>query len=482
MSSCFHFTDQCTVDDLRVNKGTIAPSTASEESFELLRNWLEKCPDEHAACDLFQEQNLLDPYVPERLVFIPATGKPRLVLVDPELAQDKQYATLSHCWDSSKFPFRLLTSNLAALQSEIPLQKLPQTFLDAFEICRRIDVQYLWIDALCIIWNNRLDKEAYFTTAKMGSIYASSYLNIAAARGPDDSYGCFSYNRNTDLVKPLRLSIKHGKDTSQVYATGYDFSWDKRFYSSPLSRRPWTFQERYVAPRTVYYHDDQLQWECQYLGNETFPGIELPLNHRAFPKVPLDSAFMEHRGERLRVGMHHLDIYPELGGSFDVWNQIVWNYTRAAEFSCTQEKLFAIAGLAQKFGTCIGDTGYVAGMWIWCFAHQLLWRVATFPKVVHDPKQTPSYTSKEQWLAAFRGYGVPSWSWASVEHGRIAAAALVTRPDDHDIIVKIPEMGVYPVYPVRHHISNDDHDPFSGPINGGRLRVKGRLAREGLYL
>jgi hypothetical protein len=63
------------------------------------------------------------------------------------------------------------------------------SFKDALQLCWRLNVQYLWIDALCIIQDDSEDwqKEA----ALMGDVYRNGICNVgvhAAADKPVDLY------------------------------------------------------------------------------------------------------------------------------------------------------------------------------------------------------------------------------------------------------------------------------------------------------
>jgi hypothetical protein len=48
-------------------------------------------------------------------------------------------------------------ANLEEHKKCIPVQNLPKTATEAIEITRRIGVRWLWIDALCIIQDDRRD-------------------------------------------------------------------------------------------------------------------------------------------------------------------------------------------------------------------------------------------------------------------------------------------------------------------------------------
>lgn len=106
------------------------------------------------------------------------------------------YATLSHCWGRLKF-LTLARSNLVAFQSAIPFGLLPKTFQDVVGIARKFGFQYLWIDSLCIIQDDREDWEREAPT--MAHVYGGSGLNIAATGANDGREGLF-FKRDVGLV------------------------------------------------------------------------------------------------------------------------------------------------------------------------------------------------------------------------------------------------------------------------------------------
>lgn len=51
----------------------------------------------------------------------------------------------------------------------MPITELPQTFHDAIEVCRALNIRYLWIDSLCIIQNDhqvRMTREVLIEKSK----------------------------------------------------------------------------------------------------------------------------------------------------------------------------------------------------------------------------------------------------------------------------------------------------------------------------
>lgn len=70
-----------------------------------------------------------------------------------------RYAALSHCWGN--FPILTTTrSNFRAHERGIDWRYLGKTFQDAITLTRSLDIQYIWIDCLCIIQDSKSDWKA----------------------------------------------------------------------------------------------------------------------------------------------------------------------------------------------------------------------------------------------------------------------------------------------------------------------------------
>lgn len=99
-----------------------------------------------------------------------------------------RYSTLSYQWGGKSF-LKLTHQNYNSFLNHLPIEALPITFRDAIIISRKLGIEYLWIDALCIIQGSRDDwkREA----ALMSSVYGGSFVNIAASSAQDVYGGCF---------------------------------------------------------------------------------------------------------------------------------------------------------------------------------------------------------------------------------------------------------------------------------------------------
>jgi Heterokaryon incompatibility protein (HET) len=131
------------------------------ETFPLLEGWLQECISCHDSCSTTWTGDSVgddtDRLLPRRLVDVGSHSKPpRLIHVNETFHQP--YVTLSHCWGpADKRPTRTTKATLHLHLIEIPLEELPPTFQDAIVVCRRLNIQFIWIDSLCIIQDDEDD-------------------------------------------------------------------------------------------------------------------------------------------------------------------------------------------------------------------------------------------------------------------------------------------------------------------------------------
>lgn len=160
-----------------------------------------------------------------------------------------RYTTLSHTWDTNT-SFILTTENndkgekgnFKDLTQGIAWADIPKTFQEAIKISRELDVDYLWVDSLCIIQNDHNDWKEQ--SREMSAIYGNSWLNIAATDSKDSQGGCFR-NGGADQKFPLQ----HVPESPNVVVmqqpvhTHKDFGSNYKTIASspPLLQRGWVF-------------------------------------------------------------------------------------------------------------------------------------------------------------------------------------------------------------------------------------------------
>ncbi|CAG8982676.1 hypothetical protein HYALB_00000954 [Hymenoscyphus albidus] len=331
---------------------------------QLARIWLSQCTEEHQICrnvELAQQTSF-----PSRLL---ALKNDRIRLCETNtLDEPTHYATLSHCWGHIKF-LTLTKENLQEFQKEIPLTQLCKTFQQAIYIAKGLDIDYLWIDSLCIIQNDQNNWEE--ESPKMCDIYSNSSLTIAAAGAENGTEGCFSGQPYYLRSHQFRRKI-HG--TVKKFECSYDELYSDCVSGTPLAKRGWVLQERLLSPRTLYFGGHQMYWECN--------------DRDACETIP--EGFSNKM--RARLGVNTL---PNGVPLHEEWSEIVHIYSQC-DLSFQKDKLVAISGIAERIFKATHDE-YYAGLWKENFANQLAWHVQR----TNHPRPLV--------------YRAPSWSWASVD-------------------------------------------------------------------
>ncbi len=125
--------------------------TSSSESFAKLEAWLRTCSLEHN-CVTARDRS-----APERLIEIIGDS----LFLRESIPDEPAYACLSHCWGAGGLVYKLMRSNKHEFCRGLERQHLPKTFQDAIEVCVRLKIRFVWIDALC-----KLHQHQYAQTAK----------------------------------------------------------------------------------------------------------------------------------------------------------------------------------------------------------------------------------------------------------------------------------------------------------------------------
>lgn len=152
------------------------PYVISDLTFEIIRSWLQQC-ESHVDC--IEAIRIID----DNGVLI--KGPSRLLYLDPSTTTSKVkiietngteiYAALSYCWGKD-LSMQLLHSTIAAWKEKLPFDELPQTIQDAIITTKRLGLEYLWVDRICIIQDDREDTRRELSA--MARIYQRSFLTM----------------------------------------------------------------------------------------------------------------------------------------------------------------------------------------------------------------------------------------------------------------------------------------------------------------
>jgi len=368
-----------------------------------IATWMEKCK-EHDCCSAHSDIPL-----PLRVIEVSPKERPD----HPRLLTTKglkgQYATLSYCWGTHS-NYLLKTSNINKLSKGLDMDAIPQTIFDAISVAKSIYVDYLWIDALCILQDSKEDK--VIELAKMKDIYRNSLITIVAANAEEVSSGflqprsgvptrdedCRLWTHRmtgTDGTSKLPWTIPFrvqddvfGTMSLRCVECETEYEEDKEI----INTRAWTLQEQLMSQRALIYASHTLQWRCR--------------------------AGTWNLGDSLHQNRYESETFQTLNKSSSTpreallrWFRIVERYgTR--KVSLPSDKLPAIAGIANEFLDSLGPH-YYAGIWGGNkLVSQLGWYVESLS--VKDPTltipghhgTTTARPRRRKYIALHRGHGL----------------------------------------------------------------------------
>ncbi|WKT53909.1 Heterokaryon incompatibility [Fusarium oxysporum f. sp. vasinfectum] len=353
----------------------------SDESLSFVRSCLQTCLNKHTLC--WQS----DGGLPARLLDVGRCGDSAIRLVETESAASVKYIALSYCWGDN-VTVKTTLAGLENMKSGISISELLQAYVDAVALTRELGIQYLWIDALCIIQDSHEDwvKES----AKMSGIYAKAYLTIAAASSGSANQPFLRHSLPTGshqdkyYTRVFSKQVVDGEGSHLLKArvipeSGVHSKWqdcfDECFPREPWSQRGWTLQEQLLSTRLLSFSLTEMQWTCQ---EAVLCECRSKLNHRRL------------------FGQKPVSQITRAFDAFRFWHKVVENYSNRL-LTNPQDKLTAISGIAAILQQKT-QSRYAAGLWADNIDMDLLWRRAT-------PTTKLSRS----------GFVAPSFSWASID-------------------------------------------------------------------
>lgn len=236
--------------------------------------------------------------------------------------------------------------NINAFYQAILVPNLADKFVQRIVAAVRLGFQYIWIDSLCIIQD---DKDHW-------DIYASSVLNFAATSAKDGAGSCY-FARSAANIKdlsPIKLRVPSRSAGRSTYLCATAVPWQAEGIKSPLLSRGWVVQERALSRRILHFGRTQFHWECSELaGCEAFPD--------GLPELG-DLITRNPKGDP-----------GKFLGTAEGWDTIANAYCEKS-LTYVKDSLTALSALARRHHELSGDQ-YVAGLWRTELEQQLLWIV-----------------------------------------------------------------------------------------------------------
>lgn len=451
-----------------IGYGTNPPEVlALESAAETSARWIRACDDQHQCYP--QDE---PPPLPTRILEVEKNGGIKLIATDS--SSRGRYVALSYCWGGNGNA-TTTSKNLHERMAGIQESSLPNLIRGVVHFTRLIGVRYLWIDALCIIQDDRVDWRR--ESARMADLYAGAYFTIAADAAASTAHK-LTGPRNIELRE--EMSSAHGEwvypivarekvhkvnKLAEIAVNGHDHRffgreryshWDTitgmsdfQHRNSPLNRRGWAMQEKLLSRRILHFGSFEMTWECKNSANCECGGIS-----HDDPRANYDTPI--HAFERAEAALKMQMTLPREQSTTSLYvcnPDFVAAWVRlAAMFTNRQltqqtDKLPAMSALAQRLSE---GKVYLAGLWLENLPWYLAWK----------PMES---TSEDYEMEPCTG---PSWSWISNAHivGWSAwthqAKTLITILDASTNFV--------------------GHDRF-GEVNGGMIRLRGRVAHGKLH-
>lgn len=296
---------------------------------------------------------------------------------------------------------QLNSETMDGFKQTIPFGHLPKSFQDAVTVCRTLDIQYLWIDSLCIQQDSPEDWA--IQGSKMAQIYSDCLVTIAADAAADSKAGflqrvpdsvessvtCHKYDgaqgHSHEDSHQYEVHMRKNMDLSYLgsfahhYVAGPNTSKSQEL-GSHLSKRGWCFQESLLPQRVLHFGIDHLSWSC---ASDSFCEC---MYGSMDPDMKRYRSLLSEGFEEGRI--------IDRGRMKEDWQNIVEEYTRRHLTFCS-DRLAALAGLAAHVHAAYPNIDYLAGLWSDTLPQALLWH--------------PQPRSER-----LQPYIAPSWSWASV--------------------------------------------------------------------
>ncbi|KAF2451298.1 HET-domain-containing protein [Karstenula rhodostoma CBS 690.94] len=370
------------------------------DSLPMLRELLDYCGKSHENCPQLSARRL-----PTRVLRL-SGETPNLSLSLHESSSDElgEYTALSYCWGGPQ-ELCLTTQNLESFkETALEITQLPRTLADAALVTNALGLQFLWVDALCIIQDSAADKAVEIE--RMCAIYENSVVTIAASTSDSVQNGFLnpnvSYNTNSaSCTVPIPIQNVRGEEEW----TNLTFSSTRTQHTDvfPINKRGWTFQEAFVPHRLLVFGDIEPFMRCRSSDTVVLSLAAVSYyNSRIEPRRVLYNGRAYNSSYTQANDDHHFR---------RLWLYIVEQYCLRS-FGFEEDRPLAIRGVVQSLQSVYEGQCY-HGIWSTCAIGCLLWK--SYPRDAEPPVRQPQ---------------MPTWSWLSLSFSDIDLSLLELQGSD----------------------------------------------------
>ncbi|KAF5606286.1 het-domain protein [Fusarium subglutinans] len=310
-----------------------------------------------------------------------------IVLIDVEAMRlvrtttQVRYLALSYVWGGVQ-QFYATKANISELMENGALQgyldKIPTTIRHSMKLACGLKIQFLWVDALCIIQDDLSHKNGQI--AQMAAIYSQSYLTIVAAEA-------------TDATSHLSILKSYPRTPSRSQYLGARSRCEQlvsRLLNSTYGSRGWTFQERVLSPRILYDFADHALLLCPsglWLMDSVSRWQKVQGYSKSFRQLSPLAGSVNFLGSAPESQSFKLDL-----ATLDTYALIATEYT-TKQLTYESDIQLAFCGIAERLSRCHQPPlSFLYGLPERYLDSVLLWHPATL--------------AKRRKIG-----GLPSWSW-----------------------------------------------------------------------
>jgi hypothetical protein len=375
----------------KAGRSTIAPMQIDPA---LIPSWLQKCKEEHVGCRVKARDPKFNTVAPNALLRVIDVQKDEIVIAPKSCA----YIALSYVWGGIDGYLSRKCNKSRDLLTEdeiIPFRRnrLPKTIHDAIRVTEMIGERYLWVDALCIVQDDDVEKAR--TIAVMNNIYRNALLTVAAADGKDADVGLVGLDPGSRHIQSVVGSVDNIFLTLEEPAP--------ELAHSVWSSRAWTYQEEQFSRRLLIFAHDRVYYKCD------------------------QGSFGEARPhQRLNDSILATKLDPKLMNIHDDNDQVLYAYTQhvqgytSRQLTYEADILHALEGLLSY----ISSTSKSEYMFFWGLPQvDLVFALAWRPAPSHMPLRrrtaqtrylngVAEIVEKQRFEPRDTAIDFPSWSWA----------------------------------------------------------------------
>jgi hypothetical protein len=218
----------------------------------MVQSWLKRCNKHHERCDDLRLRFIdTKHYGPQWEIILIDVRNKKLIKRNSKC----RYLALSYVWGGTP-QLQLTSSNLEELQTHMSLRKhwdkIPRVIQDAIDFTAAIGEYCLWVDTLCIAQDSENRHE---DITRMNEIYSGAKCTLVALCSKDATNPLAGFRPGTRKIKPIAkchdlLIAKRSPDLSKIFSM------------SSYETRAWTFQERLLSSRCLFFTNEQLFFHC----------------------------------------------------------------------------------------------------------------------------------------------------------------------------------------------------------------------------